>query len=504
MIDILFVHPGDSNLIYQNLSNKFSAIENPTWSLLLAQSCRSKGYQVNILDCDAERLDYTNSAKRIIEQSPKLVCFVVYGQNPNAGTTKMSSVYPVAKLIKESYPEIKTMAIGSHASALPKQVLLHPAIDYVSINEGVYTLHELLGQDFSDLSKVSGLGYKESNNIILNSGKVVPTNRMDIDLPGYAWDLLPKKIKPFDMYRSCNWHAHFNEEKRTPYASIYTSLGCQFKCDFCMINIVNRTSNEEGVNAANSSKMRFWSPEFVVNQIEKLIDQGVETLRIVDELFVFNKNYYQPICQMLKDRGLGKLLNMWYYCRVDCTREEHLKLLKDAGFTFAAFGIENFDTKIRREVTKGTYEEVDIAKIVKQTRDNGINVIANYIFGLPDDDYETMSKTIEGAIELNTEMANFYCAMAIPGSPLYAEALKNNWALPSNFSEWSFHSYDSLPLPTKNLSASEVLRFRDRAWEMYFNRPEYLNMISNKFGQHAADHIREMTSIKLKRKLLGD
>ena len=58
---------------------------------------------------------------------------------------------------------------------------------------------------------------------------------MDNDLPGYAWDLLPYKKKPLDLYRSPFWHANYIDEFRSICAAIQTSLGCQFKCSFCMI-----------------------------------------------------------------------------------------------------------------------------------------------------------------------------------------------------------------------------------------------------------------------------
>ena len=48
-IDILFITPNSSKKVYQDLSKDYSAIEPPTWSLLLAQSCRAKNYKVNIL-----------------------------------------------------------------------------------------------------------------------------------------------------------------------------------------------------------------------------------------------------------------------------------------------------------------------------------------------------------------------------------------------------------------------------------------------------------------------
>ena len=36
---------------------------------------------------------------------------------------------------------------------------------------------------------------------------------MDIDLPGYAWDLLPYNKKPLDLYRAPMWHAEYDFDK---------------------------------------------------------------------------------------------------------------------------------------------------------------------------------------------------------------------------------------------------------------------------------------------------
>ena len=87
MIDVLFVTPNSSEKAYHDLAKTFSAIEPPTWSLLLAESCRSKGFSVAILDADAERLGLDDCVKRIEELNPRLILFVLYGQNPNSGTT---------------------------------------------------------------------------------------------------------------------------------------------------------------------------------------------------------------------------------------------------------------------------------------------------------------------------------------------------------------------------------------------------------------------------------
>jgi hypothetical protein len=90
--------------------------------------------------------------------------------------------------------------------------------------------------------------------------------------------------------------------------------------------------------------------------------------------------------------------------------------------------------------------------------------------------------------------------MAYPGSPLYDTAIKEGWPLPEAWSGYSQHAVDALPLPTRYLSAAEVLRFRDHAFQVYFNSPKYLDAITQKFGPETAQHIREMAGHKLARK----
>ena len=43
--------------------------------------------------------------------------------------------------------------------------------------------------------------------------------------------------------------------------------------------------------------MRFWSPDFIIKEFEKLIKMGVKTIRIVDEMFLLNPKYYVPLCE---------------------------------------------------------------------------------------------------------------------------------------------------------------------------------------------------------------
>ena len=117
-----------------------------------------------------------------------------------------------------------------------------------------------------------------------------------------------------------------------------------------------------------------------------------------------------------------------------------------------------------------------------EVRAAGINVIGNYIFGLPEDDHDTMQATLDLALDLNCEFANFYSAMAYPGSPLYTLACARACRCRSKWTGYSQHSRDCLPLPTRYLPAREVLRFRDEAFRRYYTDPGYLEMVERRFG----------------------
>ena len=211
-MDVLFVNPGNAVKIYQDLASKYSAIEPPTWALLLAESCRSVGFEVGILDVNAERLNLEQAFKRITIIKPRLLCFVVYGQNVNAGTVGMSGAIKLSNFVKLNSPDLVISYIGSYVQALPIKTLIEEkSIDIIFTNEGVYSLRNLLSQDkidLNDLSHIRGIGWRKDGVPVLNSPEiVVPQEKLDTDLPGYAWDLLPFHQKRLDMYRSPMWHA---------------------------------------------------------------------------------------------------------------------------------------------------------------------------------------------------------------------------------------------------------------------------------------------------------
>ena len=486
--DILLINPGGTRKkVYQDLSKEFSAIDTPFWAALTAGFLRKKGFAVGLLDANAENLDFDETVQRIEDANPRYIAVICYSQQANVSTPIMVGVGDLCRKIKAKIPAQNLILTGWHPSALPERTLKDEACDFVAQGEGFHTLENMLsGKPFD---AIPGLWWKDGDEVKQNPRPQNISNLSD-ELDDVAWDLLP-----MDKYRAFSWMCMRDFSERTKFASIFTSLGCPYKCSFCAIHA---TYGEH--------KIRYWSPEWVLKQLDILVNKyDVKHINIHDELFVFNPKHYLPIAEGIIARGYN--LNINAFARVDVLDKisvEHLQTLKRAGFNWFKIGIETGNTRVRANVGKDSYDVEVVRRVVKKSHDNGIDFCANFMFGLPGDDYDSMQDTLNLATELMAAFPSFFCTMAIPGSDLYEAALKQGLPLPDNWLGYASQGYDFLPLPTEKLTARQVLEFRDYAFETYFKNPRYLNMIETKFGLEARKHIEQMTGIKLKRKLLGD
>ena len=227
-----------------------------------------------------------------------------------------------------------------------------------------------------------------------------------------------------------------------------------------------------------------------------------------DNVYVLNyenKKYYVPLCKLLAERNNKDTLRMWAYSRIDTIKKSDiLNLVRKAGIKWLCLGIESADKKIRLEVSKGKFEDVDVKKIIKEVHKANIEVMANYIFGLPGDTKNKMKNTYDLSEELCTIGWNAYAAMALPGSQLYKEALEKGYKLPENYEGYSFHSYNTQPLPTEYLTPKEILKFRDDSFINYHKNKKFLDKVKKKFGKIAVKNIEDMTKIKLNRKIIEE
>ncbi|MBT3514594.1 MAG: radical SAM protein [Nitrospina sp.] len=487
-IDLLIISPGNNRIIYQGLAKEYSAIEPPVWAGLLAKFARNQGYGTYLMDQEALGLSSEKIAQNTHDLNPRLVAIVVYGQQPSASTQNMTMAEEICSKIHSQSPLIKILLVGGHVSALPEKTLNECDADFVCQGEGPHTLQALLQLDdlknSNQLNKVPGLWYRENGEPVFSQpSPVIPKEELSVSLNGVAWDMLP-----MDAYRAHNWHCFDHINERSPYASIYTSLGCPFKCSFCCINA-----------PFGKPSIRYWDPNFVITELDILANKyGVKNIKIADEMFVLQEDHVIRLCDLIIERGYN--FNFWAYARVDTVKDNFLKKLKQAGFNWLSLGIESKSKHVRDGTDKGHYDEKDIVETVRKVQDAGIYIIANYIFGLPDDNYESMNETLILSKELNCEWANFYSGMAYPGSKLYDIALQKGWDLPKKWHDFSQHSYEQLPLATDHLTAGQVLSFRDNAWQEYFTNPTYTTMVKTKFGEEVLDHINKLSLHKLKRK----
>jgi radical SAM superfamily enzyme YgiQ (UPF0313 family) len=496
-LDLVLVNPGGQKHVYQSLASSLTAFEPPIWASLMATFARQRGLSVDVVDANVLGLSPEETAARVAEIDPTLVAVVVYGHQPSASTQHMPAASAIAAAIKQAEPTRPVLFVGGHVAALPERTLREEKADFVCRGEGLVTLTALVEalKSGGDLGRVPDLLYREGETVRVSSAAAPLVADLDREMPAMAWDLLP-----MERYRAHNWHC-FGDLDRQPYASVYTTLGCPYHCSFCCIQAPFKSGERAGGIKDTVNSYRHWSPRAVVDQIGHLVERyGVKNIKIADEMFVLSPKHVVGICDLLIERGYD--LNIWAYARVDTVRDDMVDRLRRAGFTWLAFGIEAASERVRRDVDKA-FDQEDIFATLNKVRAAGINVIANYIFGLPEDDLTSMQETLDLALDVNAEFANLYCTMAYPGSPLYAMALREKWALPPGWAGYSQHAVDSLPLPTKHLPATEVLRFRDRAFTTYFTNPRYLDMVGRRFGPATVDHIRQMTSVKLERQLTG-
>jgi len=476
---LLIIKPGAQKKLYQDLSTSISGLEPPLWAALLAAFIREKGFSIDLVDVEIE-------ADKAIEifnsQHPKLVAVVVSGTNPSASTMNMVGARVILEEINKIDTDLPTILAGLHPSALPERTLKEEPVTMVCEGEGFYTLLDLLsGKQPKD---VRGLWYREDNKLMSNPrASLVDPN----DLPMPAWDLLP-----MHKYRAHNWHCFGRLNERSPYGVIYTSLGCPFSCSFCCINAI-----------FGEHKIRYRDPKKVIEEIDFLVRKyDIKNIKILDEMFDLNDKHVIGICDLIIERKYD--LNIWAYARVDTINERKLNKMKKAGINWLGIGFESGSKKIRERVIKGGFDDNRIKSMIKMIRDAGICIGGNFIFGLPGDNLDTMEETLELAEEINCDYSNFYVAMAYPGSRLYEEAVADKVPLPDSWLGYSQYGYETQPLPTEYLSPSEILRFRDNAFQEYHGSQSYQDMILGKFGEDTLQHVKDMLKSRLKRRLLGD
>ena len=99
-IDIILINLGDRKQVYQDLGKKYSAIEPPFWVAVMASYLRNSGFDVEILDANAENITPEETSLKVKSLNPLLVAVIVYGSNPSASTQNMTVAGKICKALK--------------------------------------------------------------------------------------------------------------------------------------------------------------------------------------------------------------------------------------------------------------------------------------------------------------------------------------------------------------------------------------------------------------------
>jgi len=273
-------------------------------------------------------------------------------------------------------------------------------------------------------------------------------------MPFPAWDLLPLGNYQLPMVSE-------------PYVIVETSRGCPYACDFCVAPI------------HQGHKFRERDPKALVDEIERAKRElGVRYFYLWGDTVTLNQKTFSAFCEELIARDLG--IQWFGNARADnLTDPAFVHRLRRSGCWMLAMGIESSSPEIRKDMVK-RLEEQKIRAAFANLRDAGIKSFAFFIFGYPGDTPDSMEGTIEYAIDLSPDFANFYPAVPYPGTALYEKVRKDGMLANE---DWSKMEYSYYLLDGHGLNEQVVMAAINRAKRRFFLRPRYLT-------QHLADAAR--------------
>ncbi len=220
------------------------------------------------------------------------------------------------------------------------------------------------------------------------------------DLPFPSWDDYLKD------YTLKNNFLSFNNKPAIP---ILATRGCPYSCfNYCTYPL------QQG------RKVRFRSVENIIEEIKKWNSEiGAKKFIFRDPVFSINRKFTVSLCQELIKEDLNiQFLIETHLANLD---DELIDLLYRAGVRLIYIGIESADEVVlknmKRHTTKIDYQFETVKKLEKK----GINVKSMYMLGNPEDNEDTMKKTISYSKKLPNTFVQFSIFTPYPGTPAYKD-----------------------------------------------------------------------------------
>lgn len=353
----------------------------PPIGLVFISSVLEKlGIRTEIIDCLATK-DYK---KKIISSLKEYSTVGI-----SAGVGSISSALDIASMIRKDYPKTRIIFGGPHSTAIYDKLIPKYA-DIVVLGEGENTITELMQKD--DLSGIKGIAYQQNGSV-----KVTPRRPFidDLDrLPIPAWHLLD-----LNKYRfGC---------ARLPLASIITSRGCPYHCIYC-------------TKFVHGYEIRLRSVENVLAEIDYLVKkQAVKEVYIADDNFTFHPERIKRLSRMIIEKKYKDIrFSVGNGVRADIGDFEMFKLLRQAGFYSASFGVETGSQEVSDKLKRGL-QLSQVKERIEMAKKAGMKVTLDILIGSPFDAMETTYRTVDFARSLCAHNVSFNMVVPFPGTEFY-------------------------------------------------------------------------------------
>lgn len=451
MAKVLVINPPFRNGRFSRESRspaitKSGTIYYPLWLIFGAASLKKAGYEVMFIDAPADGSGIDAVIERCAGFEPQMLVV-------NTSTPSIFSDAECAARINAATGEPLTVLVGTHVTARPEDGLAEPTVDVCCLGEYDLTLPALAAtiDSGNDWCSVVGIAYRNEAGDVVENGRQPLLEEMD------GGPFLAEVVKEY-----LDVGDYFFAAARYPMIMMITGRGCPHQCVFCLYPQV-----------FHGHKYRLRSAEDVVAEFEYIKAElpHVREVVIEDDTFTANKKRVRQICEMLVERKVG--LRWSSNVRVNLDYET-MRLMKRAGCRLIIAGFESGDQEVLDKMSKGTTVEQQ-REFMRSAKRAGLLVHGCFMAGTPGETRESMERTLDFALELNPDTAQFFPLMVYPGTGAYDWARAGGYLTTEDYREWlDDEGLHNCVVSTENLTAQELVDFCNYARKRYYIRFGYM------------------------------
>jgi len=420
---ILLINPPAINF-YHRAGLRMS----PLGLAYVAAVLKQAGYEVKVIDLNVEKINYRTYP---------------FGRFDLVGISVDTTRYPVSLKIAEKVKKsgVDVVMGGPHDTFFDDEVLSTRKVDYVVRGEGEYIMLDLVESlnNGKSLEQIKGISYLCGNQIRKNPPAPFVQDLDSIPFPA-------RELLPLDRYT--------NTLKGRFSASMITSRGCPFNCDFC------------SSSAFSGMKWRTRSIENILKETEYLYYKyGYRAISFLDDNFTLNPKRVTELCEKMIRRGFDLL---WYaFSRVDTIvkNERMVQLMRQAGLDQVFVGFESGSQEVLNKLGKQVTVEKAF-KAMEILKRHGIRVLGSFIIGALNETREMIKETIKFARKLNPQLSQFSILTPYPGTRLY-ERVKDKLLT----RDWECYWGGRPVMKLNQTSAQEMKDLIIRAYASFYLRP---------------------------------